>query len=62
MKLKNLLLIKYLKTNLGAITDVSDQFVMINLKGEKVFDLFATGSPFNLMNLRIKKVLLHKHY
>ena len=43
------------KTNLGAITDVSDQFVMINLKGSKVFDLFATGSPFNFNEFKNKK-------
>jgi sarcosine oxidase subunit gamma len=43
------------KTNLGAITDVSDQFVMINLKGTKVFDLFARGSPFNFNEFKNKK-------
>ena len=43
------------KTNLGAITDVSDQFVMINIKGNKVFDLFATGSPFNFNEFKNKK-------
>ena len=43
------------KVNLGAITDVSDQFVMINLKGSKVFDLFSTGSPFNFNEFKNKK-------
>ena len=43
------------KTNLGAVTDVSDQFVMINIKGSKVFDLFATGSPFNFSEFKNKK-------
>ena len=43
------------KSNLGAITDVSDQFVMINIKGTKVFDLFATGSPFNFNDFKNKK-------
>ena len=42
------------KINLGAVTDVSDQFVMINIKGSKIFDLFATGSPFNFNNFKIK--------
>ena len=46
------------KTNLGAITDVSDQFVMINAKGSKVFDLLATGSPFNFNELKDKKDLV----
>ena len=43
------------KVNLGAVTDVSDQFVMINIKGSKVFDLFAKGSPFNFSQFREKK-------
>ena len=43
------------KVNLGAVTDVSDQFVMINIKGNKVFDLFATGSPFNFNKFKDKK-------
>ena len=43
------------KFNLGAVTDVSDQFVMINIKGSKVFDLFATGSPFNFNEFKNRK-------
>jgi sarcosine oxidase subunit gamma len=43
------------KVNLGAVTDVSDQFVMINIKGSKVFDLFATGSPFNFNEFKNRK-------
>jgi sarcosine oxidase subunit gamma len=43
------------KANLGAVTDVSDQFIMINIKGSKVFDLFATGSPFNFNEFKNKK-------
>jgi len=43
------------KTRLGAIIDVSDQFVMINIKGSKVFDLFASGSPFNFNKFMNKK-------
>ena len=43
------------KTKLGAITDVSDQFVMLHIKGNKVFDLFATGSPFNFNGFKNKK-------
>jgi len=41
--------------NLGAVTDVTDQFVMINLKGDKIFDLFQTGSPFNFNEFKNKK-------
>ena len=43
------------KTNLGAVTDVSDQFVMINLKGNKIYDLFQSGSPFNFNDFQNKK-------
>ena len=43
------------KTNLGAVTNVSDQFIMINIKGSKVFDLFATGSPFNFNEFKKNK-------
>ena len=43
------------KVKLGAVTDVSDQFVMLNIKGSKVFDLFATGSPFNFNDFKMKK-------
>jgi len=43
------------KLNLGAVTDVTDQFIMINLKGNKIYDLFQTGSPFNFNNFQNKK-------
>ena len=41
--------------NLGAVTDVTDQFVMINLKGNKIYELFQTGSPFNFNDFKLKK-------
>jgi len=44
-----------LKLNLGAITDVTDQFVMINLKGNKIYELFQAGSPFNFNEFQNKK-------
>ena len=43
------------KLNLGAITDVTDQFVMIDLKGNKIYELFQTGSPFNFNKFQDKK-------
>ena len=43
------------KLNLGAITDVTDQFVMISLQGNKIYELFQTGSPFNFNNFQTKK-------
>ena len=43
------------KLNLGAITDVTDQFVLISLKGNKVYELFQAGSPFNFNDFQNKK-------
>ena len=43
------------KTNLGAVTDVTDQFVLINLNGDKVFDLLSTGCPFDFRDFKNKK-------
>ena len=54
-KIKDLLFNKISKTNLGAITDVSDQFVLINLRGEKVYDLLSNGCPFNFNDFKEKK-------
>ena len=56
---ENLLNKNICKTNLGAVTDVTDQFVLINLKGDKIYDLFETGSPFNFNNFKKKKRLRH---
>ncbi len=52
---ENLLNKNISKVNLGAVTDVTDQFVLINIKGDKIFDLFETGSPFNFNDFRRKK-------
>ena len=54
-EIEKLLFSKISKTNLGAITDVSDQFVMINLKGEKIFDLLSAGCPFDFNEFKTKK-------
>ena len=43
------------KINLGAVTDVTDQFVMISIKGDKAYKLFQTGSPFNFNEFMNKK-------
>ena len=45
---------KISKLNLGAVVDVTDQFVRINLKGDKIYDLFQTGSPFNFNDFKSK--------
>jgi|TARA_B110000438_G_scaffold288832_1_gene322741 sarcosine oxidase subunit gamma len=54
-EIEDLLFNKISKTNLGAITDVSDQFVMINLTGEKIFDVLSTGCPLNFNKFKEKK-------
>ena len=54
-EIENLLNKSICKTNLGAVTDVTDQFVLINLKGDKIYELFETGSPFNFNDFRKKK-------
>ena len=54
-EIEKLLFGKISKTNLGAVTDVSDQLVLINLNGEKVFDLLSAGCPFNFNNFKKKK-------
>ena len=43
------------KKNFGSVTDVADQFVMINFNGTKIFDLFSFGSPFDFSIFREKK-------
>ena len=46
-ELENLLFSNISKNNFGSITDVTDQFVMINLEGKKIFELLSSGCPFN---------------
>ena len=53
-EIEELLFNKISKTNLGAVTDVSDQFVMINLNGDKIFDLLSTGCPFDFSDFSSK--------
>ena len=54
-KIEEILFNKISKTDLGAVTDVSDQFTLIEIKGEKIFDLMSTGCPFNFNNFKHKK-------
>jgi sarcosine oxidase subunit gamma len=54
-QIEELLFNKISKNNLGAVVDVSDQFVMINLKGEKIFNLLSAGCPFNFNEFMNKK-------
>ncbi len=43
------------KTKLGSITNVTDHWIMINLKGSKVFDLLSAGCPFNFNEFKSSK-------
>ena len=43
------------KTNLGAVIDVTDQFVQFELKGKNIYEIFSAGSPFNFNEFKEKK-------
>ena len=43
------------KTNLGAVIDVTDQFVQLELKGKNIYEIFSSGSPFNFNEFKNKK-------
>ena len=73
-ELEELLFNSISKNNLGSVTDVSDQFVLLELEGNNVYELFASGSPFNFNKFREKKgssvqtllnhinvIIYHKH-
>ena len=43
------------KVKLGSVTNVTDHWIMINIKGDKVFDLLSAGCPFNFNNFKSSK-------
>ena len=43
------------KVNYGSVTNITDHWVMINLKGTKVFELLSSGCPFNFNNFKNSK-------
>ena len=53
------------KLNIGSVTDVSDQWVLINLNGKNVFEVLSKGSPFdfnkfkNTKNVVVQTLLNH---
>ena len=55
LELEQILFNSISKTNLGAIVDVTDQFVMLELEGKNLYELFASGSPFNFDNFKKKQ-------
>ena len=40
---------------MGAVVDVTDQFVMLELAGKNIYELFSSGSPFNFNDFKEKK-------
>ena len=43
------------KVKIGSVTNVTDHWIMINLKGTKVFELLSSGCPFNFNNFKNSK-------
>ena len=42
------------KTNLGAVIDVTDQFIQLELKGKNIYEIFSAGCPFNFNEFKEK--------
>jgi len=42
------------KLNYGSVTNVTDQWVTINLKGDNVYELLSSACPFNFTSFRSK--------
>ena len=43
------------KAKLGSVTNVTDHWMMINLKGGKVFNMLSAGCPFNFNEFKNSK-------
>ena len=43
------------KLNQGAVTNVSDHWIMVNLRGNKVYDLLSKSCPYNFNEYKMKK-------
>ena len=54
-KLEDELFKEISKVNYGSVTNITDHWVMINLKGLKVFDLLSTSCPFNFNTFKNNK-------
>ncbi len=54
-KLHEMLFNSISKTNLGAVIDITDQFVQLELKGENIYEIFSAGCPFNFNEFKEKK-------
>ena len=54
-ELENSLFSSISKNNIGSVSDVTDQFVMINLKGKNIYELLSSGCPFDFNEFKEKK-------
>ena len=43
------------KVKLGSVTNVTDHWIVINIKGDKVYELLSAGCPFNFNNFKNAK-------
>ena len=50
-ELENILFESISKTNLGAVTSVTDQFTIFSLKGSNIFEVLSKSSPFDFDTL-----------
>jgi sarcosine oxidase subunit gamma len=46
-ELEQLLFNEISKSNLGSVTDVTDQFTIFSLSGSNIFEILSKGSPFD---------------
>ena len=53
--LENRLFDQISKVKLGSVANVTDHWVMINLKGNNVFELLSSGCPFNFNDFKNSK-------
>jgi len=51
-KLEDELFNEISKVNYGSVTNITDHWVMINLKGEKIYELLSTSCPFDFNNFK----------
>ncbi len=43
------------KTKIGSVVNVTDHWIMINIKGDKIFELLSAGCPFNFNKFKNSK-------
>jgi len=43
------------KVKIGSVTNITDHWIVINIKGDKLFELLSSGSPFNFNNFKNAK-------